>query len=507
MEVGDFLVKGFWGRIARVDLSTKTIKYEEQENSFFRKYIGGVGLIAYYLFKELEPGVNPLGQGNKLIFAPGIVTGTGVPGASRICIGAKSPLTGAFGKAEVGGFCGNAIKQAGLDAIIVEGISDNPVYLFIHSGQVEIRNADFIWGKTTKESQAMLREQIGSNLVKTLLIGPAGENLVPISCIIDNLAHSAGRTGLGCVMGSKKLKGIAAIGGQSVPVYNKQFLVEQKKWVNQNTKILAERLFKWGTGADIQAFNDSGNIPTMNFRDSFFSYVDKITPMAMKEKLNFKKKSCYGCPIRCKKVVSSSEPYFVEGEYGGAEYETIASFGANCGISDIQAISKAHALCNAYSLDTISTGVVIAFAMECFEKGIINEKTTGGLRLDFGNVESMLKMIELIARREGIGEVLGKGVKKAAEIFGKGAANIAVHVKGLEMAMHEPRLKQGLGIGYAVAFQGADHGIGLHDTFFVNYSKKLEQVNALGIYEPLPVDYLGPEKVMLFSALGCRMPH
>ncbi|MBI2328274.1 MAG: aldehyde ferredoxin oxidoreductase C-terminal domain-containing protein, partial [Chloroflexi bacterium] len=251
-----------------------------------------------------------------------------------------------------------------------------------------------------------------------------------------------------------------------------------------------------GTGAGMEAGMVSGNLPVRNFRDGEFSDAQDISAEALRDTIRIKMDSCYACPVRCKKVVKVDDPYSVDPAYGGPEYETLASLGSNCGISDLKAIAKGNELCNAYSLDTISTGDVIAFAMECFENKIFTREETGGIELSFGNTESMLKIIELIARREGIGDLLAEGVARAAQKIGKGAMEFAMQVKGLEIPMHEPRVKAALGLGYAVNPHGADHCANLHDTML--RGRGLDRFKSLGILEPLPADELGPAKVSLF---------
>ncbi|MBS4021381.1 MAG: aldehyde ferredoxin oxidoreductase C-terminal domain-containing protein [Dethiobacter sp.] len=251
----------------------------------------------------------------------------------------------------------------------------------------------------------------------------------------------------------------------------------------------------------MDAFNSIGNIPTRNFRDGFFEDINNISAITLSEIIGYKMEGCSTCPVRCKKAVICSEMDINDSSYGGPEYETLASFGANCGVNDLKAIIAANAICNGNSIDTISAGVTIGFAMECFEKGILTLNDTGGIKLEFGNSEAMLQVLELIAKRQDIGDLLADGVLRAANTLGQGSDSFAVHVKGLEMGMHEPRLKQGLGLGYAVASLGADHNTGLHDTRYVSKSADLEEIKALGFMNPIPVNDLGPRKVSLFAAL------
>jgi len=485
---------GYSGQILRVNLSGNATSTEELDELFCRKYLGGAGFVAYYLLKELAQGVDPLAPENKLIFALGPVTGVPLPGSGRNCVGAKSPLTGGLAKSEVGGFWGAELKHAGYDAIIVEGKAEKPVYLWVHDGEVSIRDASHLWGMPTKETEQAIKTELGDDRIRIAAIGPAGENLVRFACIVNDLHNAAGRGGTGAVMGSKNLKAIAIKGRQRSQVAEPERLKELRQWVLANKKLWAS-FYELGTGAAMEAGMLTGNLPVHNFLDGEFPEVTKIGAEAIRDTIRIKMESCYACPVRCKKVVKVDDPYSVDPAYGGPEYETLASLGSTCDISDLKAVAKGNELCNAYSLDTISTGDVIAFAMECFENKVFTQEETGGIDLRFGNVEAMLKVIDLIARREGIGKLLAEGTARAAQKIGKGAVEFAMQVKGLEIGMHEPRLKAALGLGYAVNPHGADHCANLHDT--VVSGRGLERLRPLGILEPLPADELGPSKVSL----------
>ena len=491
---------GYNGKILRVNLSDEQVTVETPEEKFYRMYLGGEGFVAYYLLKELKPKVDPLGPENKLIFAAGPLTGAPVPGCGRNSIGAKSPLTGGFGESEVGGFWGAELKRAGFDAIIVEGKASDPVYLWVHDGEAEIRSAKHLWGKETGETQKMIREELGDNLIRVASIGPAGEKLVRFACVIVDLRDAAGRCGLGAVMGSKNLKAVAVRGRNRIKVHDPERLRELAKWLNQNMDKLesAHRLHNYGTGAMFDAYVSSGNLPIRNFRDGVFPGYENLDARTIKKTISVGMEGCYACPIRCKKIVKIGEPWNVDPSYGGPEYEALAALGSNCGVDDLGAVTKANEICNKNSLDVISTGVVIAFAMECYENGILTKKDTDGLELRFGNAEAMVKMVEKIARREGIGNILAEGVKRASEIIGRGSSKFAMHVKGQEIPMHEPRLKRALGLGYAVSPTGADHMHNLHDTGLTSYGSTLNSLSSLGILEPIPLEDLGPRKVRAF---------
>jgi len=489
------MVNGYTGNILRVDLTTEKIIIENPKEIFYRRYIGGEGFVAYYLLKELKAGVDPLSAENKLIFAMGLLTGFGIPGTGRNSVGAKSPLTGGFGEAEVGGFWGAELKHAGFDAIVIEGKAKTPVYLWIKDGEVEIRDASHLWGKVTGETEGIIKNELRDQLVRVAQIGPGGENLVRYACIINDLRNAAGRTGMGAVMGSKNLKAIAVRGHRKLKVNNKEKLRAKIREFNEVAYKPYSGYFKYGTGAGImEQFAASGNLPTRNFRDGNFKGVTDLDPGIMKQEIGLKMESCYACPIRCKKVVEIGEPWNVDPIYGGPEYETIGAFGSNCGVNDLKAVCKANELCNKYSLDTISTGVSISFAMECYENGILSDNDTNGLKLNFGNSEAVVKLIEMIAKREGIGNILAEGVKRAAERIKKGSEKFAMHVKGQEIPMHEPRLKQGLGVGYAVSPTGAEHMANMHDTSIAS-ERAISTHSAIGILEPLEIDDIGIKKV------------
>jgi len=488
---------GYNGQILRVNLSQGTTSADTLDELFCRKHLGGAGFISYFLLKELQQGIDPLGPENKLIFALGPVTGVPLPGSGRHCVGAKSPLTGSYAKSEVGGFWGAELKHAGYDAIIVEGKAEKPVYLWIHDGEASIRDASHLWGKNTKETQETIRAELGDSLIRVAGIGPAGENLVRFACIMNDLKDAAGRGGMGAVMGSKNLKAIAVRGHKGPEVAEPERIKELRQWVLDNSKLWAS-LHDLGTGAMMEAHIATGNLPIHNFLDGEFPAAVDISAQAIRDTIRIKMEACYACPVRCKKVVKFDEPYSVDPAYGGPEYETLAALGSNCDISDLKAVTKGNELCNAYSLDTISMGAVVAFAMECFENGLLTTKDTNGIELKFGNAEVMLKIIELVARREGVGDLLAEGTARAASKIGGGAEKLAMHSKGLELGMHEPRVKAALGLGYAVNPHGADHCANLHDTMLAQMGPGLDSVRPLGVLEPLSADDLGPRKVAAF---------
>lgn len=492
---------GYSGRMLRVDLTTGSTTVEKLGEEFYRTYLGGSGVIAHFLLKELSSGIEPLSPKNKLIFANGLITGVPTSGTGRNAVGAKSPLTSGFGESDVGGFWGAELKRAGYDAIIVEGRAARPVYLWISDGAVETKDARHLWGTTTGQCQEMIKGDLGEDRARFAAIGPAGEKLVRYACILNGTGHVAGRTGLGAVMGSKNLKAIAVRGTQPIELADRQAVQTMAQWLAGVYMEYSRGLHDNGTSGLVPRLNVAGALPTRNFREGTFEGAEKISGETMTQTILVGRETCYACPIHCKRVVEVKEPYSVDPLYGGPEYETVAALGSNCGIDDLAAVAKAHELCNAYGIDTISAGSVIAFAMECFEEGLLTQADTDGLELTFGNASAMLQVVEMIAQRRGFGELLGEGVMRAAKEIGKGAEQYALHIKGQEVPMHEPRLKQGMGLGYAVCPTGAEHVLNIHDTMYAQQGGPLNKAKALGILRPLPPSDLGPEKVRLFVYL------
>jgi len=490
----------FTGKILRVNLDKETTSTETIEETFYRRHFGGRGLISYILLNELESKIDPLGPKNKLVFACGPVTGAPVSGSGRNSVGAKSPLTGAYGEAEAGGFWGAELKQAGFDAIIVEGKASSPVYLWIDDQKVELRDASRLWGLEIRKSQEMIQTELDNRRVKLAQIGPGGERLVRYASVINDMNHVAGRCGMGAVMGSKNLKAVAVKGRTRVPVSKPKRLRNLAKWMAQNVQNVAYNLHTFGTGDGMDAMEATGNLPVRNFRDGDFPEVDQIDARTAKKQVVVAMGTCFACAIACKKEVKVEAPWTVDPEYGGPEYESLASLGSNCGVSDLKAVCKANELCQRYSIDTISTGVTISFAMECFEHGILTKEDTSGMDLSFGNAESMVRMVELIGEKQGLGALLAEGTKRASEKIGKGAEEFAVNVKGQEVPMHDPRLKRGEALGYAVSPTGADHVHNIHDTFL--YPQLPNRYHSLGVLEPVPVEDFGPKKVRLYKYVG-----
>jgi len=488
---------GYAGRILRVDLTRGETTVETPPEEFYRRYFGGRAMSAYYLLREVGPGVKPFDPENLFILAPGVLAGTPVAGAARTGAAALSPLTGGFGSAEGGGYWGAELKRAGWDAVIVKGRAERPTWISILDDKVELRDASALWGRPTVEVERAVREALGEPKARVAQCGPAAERGVRYANVVFDLTHFAGRTGAGAVMASKNLRCVAvkASGELAPEIADPETLKKLSRWMATTGAERNKDFSAYGTPGIVKPLDASGGLPTRNFREGTFEGAEALDGKTLSETLLTGTDTCHACPIACKRVVEAASPWKIDPVYGGPEYETIASLGSVCGVSDLAAVCKANELCAAHGLDTISTGVSIAFAMECFEEGLLTPEDTGGLELRFGNAGAMVAMVEKITRREGLGDLLAEGAARAAERIGGRAPELAMHVKGQEIPMHEPRLKHGLGLGYEVSPTGADHCHNIHDTI---YAKSVSSLKPLGILETLPADDLGPAKVRLF---------
>lgn len=460
---------GYMGKILRVNLTRQEITDEPLPDDVARKYVGGRGLGAKILFEELKPGIDPLGAENKMVIAAGVMPGIPFAGNSRFAVCAKSPLGYAWGESLSGGYMAPKIKQAGFDAIIVEGAAKTPVWLYVNNGKAELRDASEYWGKFTADAEKGIKKGLGdtdSRQTSVATIGPAGEKLVRFAAVINDLREACGRSGMGAVMGSKKLKAWACKGSLKPEVYDEKKLNEYvRQCVGEVKKgSYIPSLHDFGTAGDTDDYNRSGRLPTKNFQRGTFEGADKITGETLVSSgFLVGRDTCWACSTNCKRVVEAKEPYEIHRELGGQEYETTAALGSFCLNDNMYAIGKANELCNLYGIDTISTGVVVAFAMEAYEKGLITKAQTLGLELRWGSPEAIFGLVEKIGRREDIGDLLAEGVSRAAKKIGQGAEEFALHVKGREVPMHEPRGKRNVGLMYAVADRGACHMEWEHD--------------------------------------------
>jgi aldehyde:ferredoxin oxidoreductase len=488
---------GFNGKVLHVDLNNHTIDVEEPPEAFYRKYGGGTGMASYYLLKMMPPGIDPLDPQNILAVFIGPATGAAVSGQSRVAVVAKSPLTRGIGDSQAGGFFPATFKRTGFDGLVISGRAANPVYLWIHDGKAEIRDAVHLWGKITGEVEDALKEELDDSKIEVMQIGPAGEKLARLSNIINMCNRANGRTGMGAVMGSKNLKAIVIQGGQPLPMNDTEALKGLARWGAsefKNSDVFG--LGVYGTANVLAAQEGLGGLPTRNWTSGHFEEYKAITGKTMADTILKERDTCYACVVRCKRVVEVSVDNFdVDPKYGGPEYETIATFGSYLGISDLPAIAKANELCNKYGLDTISCGATIAWAMDCFEHGLIGLEDTGGIALEYGDAPTLVRLVEMIGKREGFGDLLADGSAKAAEKFGPQAQDRVVAVKNLELPAHMPEVKRSLGLIYAVNAFGADHQSSEHDTSFSTEFSYKERMAEIGLHEPQPLRDLGEEKV------------
>ena len=485
---------GYNGKILHVDLTAGTLTVEEPPESFYRKYLGGQGVGLYYILQGMPAGVDPLGPQNVLAVTLSVVTGAAVSGQSRVMVHAKSPLTGAIGDSQAGGFWPAEAKFAGFDAFIIRGRATKPVYLWVHDGQAELRDAAHLWGKVTGEAEAAIRAELGDSKIQVLQIGPAGEKLVRYACLLNMCNRANGRTGMGAVMGSKNLKAIAVRGKQKPDIADPKALSAIARWGARNfpeSDIYGMGLH--GTAEVLSYQQKSGGLPTCNWASGVFDGYEAIDGTTMSETILKARDTCYACVVRCKRVVEVTEgPFLVDPHYGGPEYETLSTFGSYCGISDLAAVARANQICNMYGLDTITTGATIAWAMDCFERGIITARDTDGVELRFGNAAAMVKMTEMIARREGFGDLLAEGMAQAASKLGSKAEALVTAVKGNPLPAHMPQVKRSLALIYAVNPYGADHQSHEHDPSYGGYPERMAE---LGLSDPQPDDVLNAEKV------------
>jgi aldehyde:ferredoxin oxidoreductase len=503
-QLTESLPGGYHGKVVRINLTDRRWEVEELDARFCRKYLGGAGFVGYYALTEIPIQADPFSAENKLIFATGPLTGLALSGAGRHCVGGLSPLTGGIAKSEAGEQWGAQLKRSGFDAVIVEGCSAHPVYVSIIDGDVQFHDADRVWGLKTKETQTRIRSELGQPKASLAMIGTAGENCVRYACIMHGTYDAAGRSGLGAVMGSKRLKAIAVKGSRPQPVVDPGGIRELQQWLKDNRHKVSG-LSELGTTPSIPRYEEIGNLPVNNWRDFAFPTVDRISAQAIRDTIRIGMDSCFACFVRCKKVVRTE---CVDSAYGGPEMETLAALGSNCGIDDLVAIAKGSELCNAFSLDTISTGSTIAFAMECFENGLLTAQDTGGMELRFGDAKIMIQLIEMIARRKGIGDLLAEGSARAAGRIGKGAERFAMHVKKQEFPMHSPRVNRAGAVGYAVNPDGADHCNNLLDMVYTAYASEPEftvpEAEVLGYTEPVELYELSPRKMALLRIVRLK---
>ncbi len=492
---------GYNGKILHVDLTHGTLEIEEPPESFYRKYMGGSAMGLYYILRDMPAGVDPLSPDNILTLMASVTTGAAISGQSRINANAKSPMGGAIGDSQSGGFFPAELKFAGFDGIVVKGRSEKPVYLSILFGEVALHDASHLVGKVTGEVDALLRDEVNEPKAEVLQYGPAAENGVRFSSLVSMANRNNGRTGMGLVMASKNLKAIVVRGKAKVQIADPKKLVELNR---SGPKLLPENpdvdaLFQHGTANVLMPQNTTGTLPTFNYNEGQFEFCEDISGERMTETILKDRDTCYACVVRCKRVVEITEgAYKADPLYGGAEYETLSTFGSYCGVKDLEAISLANQICNMYGVDTISCGATIAFAMECYEKGIIGSSETGGIELRFGNTQAMLDTLQQIVENTGpLGKVLSQGSERAAKVWGPAAEDCLITVKGEEAPAHMPQAKKSLALIYAVNPFGADHQSSEHDPMYEEdcLPLYLERLAELDLKDVPPYGSLGREKV------------
>lgn len=449
---------GYWGKILRVDLSRRKVKEESVSELVWKKVLGGAGFGAKVLYDEVESNIAPLDPENRIIFGLGPLQATQVTGAAKFSVVSMSPLTGIYADSAAGADFGIMLKRAGYDGVIIQGRAETPVYLFVSDGEVEIRDTAKVWGKDSYEATELISKELRGN-VSVACIGQAGEREVAIACIVFDKHSFAGRCGLGAVMGSKNLKAVAVRGTQSPPVYDSKRLSALSKEIGKEIfKSTKEWLRLHGTPFVLIPGEDAGDVPIRYWSgDTWKEGAQKIGTPYYTETLKAKPTPCKYCVVGCHRHVKIEEPEEYAMEGAGPEYESIAMLGACCLVDDIKAISKAGEWCNRYGIDTISAGAFVAFAMECFEKGILTKKDMNGMEIRWGDKKTLIEIIHQIGQRKGLGELFSSGIVPAAEQLGKEASEIAMHVKGLDLPAHDPRAYFSLAINYATGTRGGCH--------------------------------------------------
>jgi aldehyde:ferredoxin oxidoreductase len=451
--------KGYMGKVLQIDVGNRRIEQRPLSDLVAEKYIGGSGLGAKFLYDGTKPETKALDPENPLIFAVGPLTGTQIYNSNRFEVIAKSPLTGIYGESNCGGHWGESFKKCGYDALLITGKADRPITISLSNDQITMDEATSLWGKETFETDLILKKQYGDS-AQVACIGPAGENLVKFANITTDGTHarSVGRCGLGAVMGSKNIKAIVVRGDKEIELADPDKVHALIKKLGSPMAEFRKTLGAYGTSGGMEMCEEIGNIPVKNwFQGPFPEGAKKISGQRMAATILTNNYHCGRCVLNCGRVVRAVDGPYAGEDIGGPEYETIALFGSNLLIDDLPAIAKSNELCNRLGLDTISTGGVIGFAMEAYQRGLISKKDTGGIELTWGNQAAVFSMIEMIASRKGFGSVLAEGVRAAAEQIGGIAPEFALHVKGLEPPAHDPRAKMTVALGFATSNRGACH--------------------------------------------------
>ncbi len=474
---------GWTGTILKVDLTGGTVQKAVLTEDLAYQYLWQAGINARILYDLAGPGTDPFSPEAPLIFGAGPLAGTLAPCSGRFSVTFKSPLTGIFGDSNCGGHWGSELKMAGYDHIVITGKSEYPVYLWIDNDEVEIRDARALWGQDTWATEDLIKQDVGERTAQVVSIGPAGENLVRFAAIICNLARAAARCGPGAVMGSKNLKAIAVRGDRGIHVADKTAFKEAVDEAVQ--AILNDPLYDsaktYGTLAITGMAQALGFLPTRNFQQSTFGGADKLRGEVFLERYGTKHKGCYNCPVACSRYYNITEGPYASTHGEGPEYESVSALGAKCGNDNFDAILHANTLCNRLGLDTISTGNVIAWAMECSEKGILTQGQLGGTDLHFGNDFAIIELIKSIAARDGIGDILAEGSLKASQRIG--GTNLVVHSKGLDYPAVDVRGTKGMALSFAVSPRGGDHlkGLSLYEVAPDLYATDIEKETGIQV--------------------------
>jgi aldehyde:ferredoxin oxidoreductase len=492
---------GYHGKILHVDLSTGKMEVETPPESFYRKYMGGSAMALYYILREVPKGVDPLGPENLLTVFDSVVTGASISGQSRINVNARSPMSGAIGDSQAGGFFPAEFKFSGYDGVVFRGKSPKWVFLTIINGEAKLNDASHLLGKVTGEVDTLLKQEVGDPKAQVMQVGPAAEKGVRFSSIVNMSNRMNGRTGMGLVMASKNLKAIVVRGKAKPAVADQKAMVALNRTGPDAVKTNPDMdgLAKFGTAVVVMFNNMIGTLPTRNYNEGQFEHAEPISGEKMAETILKARDTCYACVVRCKRVVEIQEgKYKFDPLYGGPEYETIGLFGSSCGISDLAAVAQAHQICDMHGIDSITCGATMAFTMECYEKGIITKEDTGGIDLRFGNADAMLEVVQQIATKTGkLGSILAEGSARAAQHWGKGADECLTTVKNQEAPAHMPQAKRSLGLIYAVNPFGADHQSSEHDPYYEEGVApfNLDRLKEMGLGEPQPARSLTSEKV------------
>jgi aldehyde:ferredoxin oxidoreductase len=448
-------------QILTVDLSSGQTSVEELPVGELLRFLGGRGVAAKMLYEQVTPGIDPLGPENVLIFSPGTLAGTSAPSSGRCSVTCKGPATGLYLKVNAGGHLGAELKYAGFDYVVIRGAAEHPVYLWISDGVVAIRDARHLWGLGTREADRLIKAELGDDGIQTGLIGPAGENKVLFACIIFSLFSSASRGGVGAVMGSKNLKAIAARGTGGLKVAEGEEFFDLAAELRQELARDSEMEFsyRWGTAGSVLGAIELGELSSYNFSRVGIDGAERLSGQYFEDEgFLTGRESCFSCSTACHRYVNTREHRYGQVRDSGPELETVCSLGAQCGIVDTEAVLRANQLCNDYGLDTISAGHVISWAMECYEKGLIDSDRSDGLDLHFGSVESQLELLRRVAFREGLlGDLLANGTRHAAEEVGGDSWKWAIQAKGLEQSGIDTRTAKGYALAFAVNPRGPDH--------------------------------------------------